>query len=83
MLSDQITGNIDVLMVSETKTDNNFLNGNFLIDEFSTPHRLCRNSKGGGLLLFAREDIPPNLIETAATAIEYFCKELNLRNDYY
>ena len=44
MLSDQITGNIDVLMVSETKTDNNFLNGNFLIDEFSTPHRLCRNS---------------------------------------
>ena len=38
---------------------------------------------GGGLMLFAREDIPPNLIETAATAIEYFCKELNLPNDYY
>ena len=81
MLSDQIKGNIDVLIVSETKTDNSFPNGNFLIDGFSTPHRLCRNSNGGGLTLFVREDIPSNLIETEATLIECFYIEVNLCND--
>ena len=43
MLSDQIRGNIDVLLVSETKIDNSFPNGNFLIDGFSTPYRLNRS----------------------------------------
>ena len=51
MLSDQIKGNIEVLLVSETKTDDSFPIGNFLIDEFSTPYRLDRNSNGGGLVI--------------------------------
>ena len=50
MLSDQIKGNIDILLVSETKIDDSFPNGNFLIDGFSTPYRLDRNSNGGGLM---------------------------------
>ena len=81
MLSDQIKGNIDVLLVSETKTDDSFLIGNFLIDEFSTPHRLDRNSNGGGLMLFVREDIPSKLVEAEAKPVEGFYIELNLRND--
>ena len=32
MLSDEIKGNIDQLLVSETKIDDSFLIGNFLID---------------------------------------------------
>ena len=28
-----------------------------------TPYRLNRNSNGGGLMLFVREDIPSNLVE--------------------
>ena len=32
MLSDKIKDNIDVLLVSETKIDDSFPNGNFLID---------------------------------------------------
>ena len=36
MLSDQIKSNIDVLLVSETKIDYSFPNGNFLIDGFRT-----------------------------------------------
>ena len=40
MLSDQIKGNIDVLLVSETKIDDSFPNGNILIDGFSSPYRL-------------------------------------------
>ena len=49
MISDQIKGNVDVYLVSETKTDDSFPNGNFLIDRFSTLYRLDRNSDGGGL----------------------------------
>ena len=81
MLSDQIKGNIDVLLVLETKIDDSFPNGNFLIDGFSTLYRLDRNSNGGGLMLFVREDIPSNLIEAEAKPIEGFYVELNLRND--
>ena len=79
MLSDQIKGNIDVLLVSETKIDDSFPIGNFLIDGFSTPYRLDRNSNGAGLIL--REDIPSNLVEAEAKPIEGFYIELNLRND--
>ena len=32
MLSDQIKGNVDVLLVLETKIDDSFLIGRFLID---------------------------------------------------
>ena len=54
MLSDQIKGNIGVLLVSETKIDVSFPIGHFLIDGFSTPYRLDLNSSGGGLMSFAR-----------------------------
>ena len=72
MLSDQFKGNTDVLLVSETKIDDSFLNGNFLIDGFSTPYRLDRNSNGGGLMLFVREDIHPNLDEAEVKPIVGF-----------
>ena len=73
--------NIDVLLVSETKIDDSFPNGNFLIDGFSTPYRLDRNSNGGGLMLFVRKDICSNLVEPDEKPIEDFYGELNLRND--
>ena len=34
----------------------------FSIDGFSSPYRLDRNSNGGGLMLFVREDISSNLV---------------------
>ena len=34
-------------MISETKIDESFPKGNFLIDGFSTPYRIDRDSKGG------------------------------------
>ena len=46
-----------------------------------TPYRLDRNSNGGGLMLFVREDISSNLVEAEAKPIEGFYIELNLRND--
>ena len=44
MLSDEIKSYIAVLLVSETKINMVFLMDFFLIDGFSRPHRLDRNS---------------------------------------
>ena len=79
-LRDQIKGNIDVLMVSETKLDASFPIGNFIIDGFSTPYRLDRNAKGGGIMLYVREDIPSNLLATENSPLEGLYIELNLKN---
>ena len=61
-LSTPVKGNIDVLMFSETKINNSFPVGNFVIDGFSTPYWLDRNSNGGGFILYVREDIPPKFL---------------------
>ena len=53
-LSTEVKGNIDALMVSETKTDNSFPVGNFVIDWLSTTYRLDRDDNGGGIMLFVR-----------------------------
>ena len=54
-LAEQIKGKIDILMISETKIDERFPQGNFLIDGFSSPYRLDRDSKGGGIMFYVRE----------------------------
>ena len=81
-LSAQRKGNIDILMVSETKIDNSFQVGNFVTDEFSTPYRLDHDNNGGGITLYVREDIPSKLVATdEKNQIESFYVELNLRNE--
>ena len=81
LLVDQVKGNINVLMTSETKTVDSFPLGNFLIGDFSKPYRLHRDSLGGGILLYVREDIPSNLLEVDTKPIEGFYVEINLHND--
>ena len=49
-------------MISKTKTDEGFPLGQFKINGFNAPFRLDRNSNGGGIMLFVREDIPAKLI---------------------
>ena len=71
--SEQVRGNADVLMVSETKKDDSFPFGYFLIHGFSPPYRLDRDSKGGGNMLYIREDIPSNLLATGKEPIEILC----------
>ena len=79
--STQVKGNIDILLVSETKIDNSVLVGNFVIDRFSTPYRLDRDNSVGGML-YVREDIPCNLLATEEkNHIESFYVELNLCNE--
>ena len=51
-LATQVKGKIDILMISETKIEESFPNGNFIIEGFSIPYRLDRDSKGGGGLFY-------------------------------
>ena len=43
ILMQQITNNTDILMISETKLDTSFLEGQFLIPGFSSPYRFDKN----------------------------------------
>ena len=85
LFSEQIKGTIDVLKISETKIDDSFPIGQFLIEGFCAPYRLDRNSKGRGILFYVREDIPSNLITVdinpGINLIESFYVELNLRHN--
>ena len=62
MLSSMLKDNIDILMVSEAKLDSSFPQARFRIDGYAPPFRYDRNSYGGGILLFIREDIPTKII---------------------
>ena len=78
LLSDIIKNNFDILMISETKLDLSFPNGQFQSHGYSEPYRLDRKGKGGGILVFIRLDIPTKLIDSQMK-IKGFFIELNLR----
>ena len=57
LLSSLIGGKIDILIISETKLDATFPTNQFFIEEYSIIHRLNRNDKGGGIMLFVKDGI--------------------------
>ena len=75
----QITGNTDILMVSETKLDESFPIGQFFIEGFGITYRVDRNANGGGIMLFVREDIPSKLLSVEISPREAFFVGINLR----
>ena len=79
-LVQQVTENIDILMVSETKLDNSFPVSQFLIDGSTPPFRLDPDNNGGGIMLFVREDIPCKLLYVENHFTEGFYVELNYKN---
>ena len=62
MLSNSIIGNLNILMISETKLDSTFPSNQFTIEGYAAPIGFDRNSRGGGILLYMREDIPARLL---------------------
>ena len=67
-------------MISETKLDDSFPSSQFLIKGFSVPYRFDRNSNGGGLFLYIREDIPSKILTYSSNCdIETLLVEINLR----
>ena len=82
MLSMSVAQYIYILMLSETKLDSTFPSIQSLINGFSVPHRLDRNSKGGDILLYERGKIivlPLNRY-SLLPHVEILFFELNLRN---
>ena len=68
LLMNIVNNEIDVLMILETKIDNNFPISRFTMTGYSIPFRLDRASHGSGILLFVREDIPCKIIKTDCDA---------------
>ena len=82
MLSLSVAQYVDILMLSESKLEITFLSTRFLINGFSVPHRLDRDSKDRGILLYVRDKIivlPLNRY-SPPLHIEILFLELNLRN---
>ena len=78
LLSEEVKGSIDILMVSETKLDGSFPEGQFLIEGFHSPFRFDRNRNGGEIMLYVREDIPAKLLSHDFPCAESFSVEINL-----
>ena len=72
-----VKGTVNVLIISETKIDDSFPIANFLIHDFGQPYRIDRNSSGGGIMLYVREDIPSRV---ESLPVEGFYVELKLRS---
>ena len=66
--------NVDILLISGTKTDSSSPTAQFKIEGYTT-YRLDRNSNGVGVLVYVREDIPSTLLNTKLF-IEGFCTEI-------
>ena len=67
-------------MISETKVDQSFPTNQFMINGFIAPFRLDLNGKGGGVILYIREDIRSRLVSAEFDQVEGFFVEINLRN---
>ena len=63
MLKEVVVNEIDILLISKTNLDNTFTLNQFILQEFTPPHRLDRTTHCGGLMLFVRENIPSKLLD--------------------
>ena len=74
--------NIDIFLISKTKLDDSFLSTQFKIEGFTTPYRYDRSDKGGGLLLYIREDITLRLLQCKSQCnIESLSIEIDLKKE--
>ena len=80
-LAEALMGNVDILMVTETKIDKSFPASQFIIPGFNSPYRFNRTKEGGGILVYKREDIPSKLLNISYIASDIECLgiEVNLQ----
>ena len=78
-----VNDNVDILIVEETKIDETFPTGQFIMDGYMPPFRKDRNQYGGGLLIYVKDNIPAKLVENykMPTDIESIFIELNFRRN--
>ena len=71
---------IDIFLVSETKLNDTFPEGQFHINGFFRPYRLDRTDRGGGIILFIREHIGSKRVNLEfLPKIEGIAVEVNLK----
>ena len=78
-LESLIKGNVDLLMVSETKVDDTYPTGQFKIEGYSKPIRLDRNRHGGGLIIFSRDDLACHELKSHELPSNVECTFLEMR----
>ena len=74
---------LDILLVSETKTDDTLPESQILIESFLSPYRLDRTAKGWGISLHIREDITSKYLKKITENESFegiFFMELKLRS---
>ena len=69
-LANLVMGMVDILLISESKIDDSFPESQFLIPGFSIPYRKDRDSRGGGIILYIRQDIPSKLLSNSHSPFE-------------
>ena len=79
ILTNQITGNANVMVISETKLDDSFPESQFKIPGYSSPFRLDRDQNGGGIMIFVRKDTTAKFLSFEDKPIEALFIELNFR----
>ena len=81
LLAEAVTGNADILIVTETKIDESFPTSQFIIPGFTSPYRFDTTEDGRGILVYIREDITSKLLNISyiASGIECLGTEVNLR----
>ena len=80
-LKETVLKYIDILVVTETKLDETFLDSLFLMDGFSKPYRFDRNKNGGGIMIFIRDTISSKILEKHVfpNDVESIFGQLNFR----
>ena len=69
----------DILVVAETKLNNDFSTQNFIVENYQTPLRRDRNEHGGGLMQFNRKGVICNRVPNLESKyLEMICTELNV-----
>ena len=76
-----ILKHVNILVITETKLDDNFPLGQFYVEGFSMPYRLDVNCNGGCIIIYVREDIPSKILEKHKLPqdVESMFVELNFR----
>ena len=73
LLVEAVMGNVDILMVTETKIDETFPTSQFIIPGFTSLYRFDRTKDGGGILVYIREDTPSKLLNISYIASDIEC----------
>ena len=82
-LAELMKGNLDIVVLTETKLDSTFPEKQFLIPGYKKPFRADRNRNGGGVMIYVREDIPCDVLlkHSLPENIEAILIEINLRKN--